>query len=207
MELSLTKRQQEIFEFIKQLLGRARLSADGARHRQGDRADVVVHGPRPPRRTSRSSASSGAIPRSRARSRSWSTRPRTCVAPRGLPLVGQVAAGAPILAEENVEDYVELPADRGWRRRRVHPAREGRLDAGRRHPRRGSRGRAASRRPRRNGEIVVALVGEEATVGGATSRRRTTSASSRRTTPTSRSARATRRCWVASWASVAGCVT
>jgi repressor LexA len=27
----------------------------------------------------------------------------------GLPLVGQVAAGAPILAEENIEEYVELP--------------------------------------------------------------------------------------------------
>jgi repressor LexA len=27
----------------------------------------------------------------------------------GLPLVGQVAAGSPILAEENIEEYVELP--------------------------------------------------------------------------------------------------
>ena len=30
----------------------------------------------------------------------------------GLPLVGQVAAGSPILAEENIEEYVEVPADR-----------------------------------------------------------------------------------------------
>ncbi|MEE4298973.1 MAG: transcriptional repressor LexA [Pseudomonadales bacterium] len=30
--------------------------------------------------------------------------------PPGLPLVGQVAAGNPILAEENVEDHVEVPA-------------------------------------------------------------------------------------------------
>jgi repressor LexA len=29
--------------------------------------------------------------------------------PRGLPLVGQVAAGQPVLAEENIEDYVEVP--------------------------------------------------------------------------------------------------
>ena len=28
----------------------------------------------------------------------------------GLPLVGQVAAGEPILAEENIEEYVQLPA-------------------------------------------------------------------------------------------------
>ena len=27
----------------------------------------------------------------------------------GLPLVGQVAAGAPILAEENIEEYLEIP--------------------------------------------------------------------------------------------------
>jgi len=29
--------------------------------------------------------------------------------PEALPLVGQIAAGGPLLAEENVEDYVELP--------------------------------------------------------------------------------------------------
>jgi repressor LexA len=28
---------------------------------------------------------------------------------QGLPLVGEIAAGAPLLAEENVEDYVDLP--------------------------------------------------------------------------------------------------
>jgi repressor LexA len=27
----------------------------------------------------------------------------------GLPLVGQVAAGEPILAEENIEEYIEIP--------------------------------------------------------------------------------------------------
>jgi repressor LexA len=30
--------------------------------------------------------------------------------PRPLPLVGRVAAGQPILAEDNVEDYVDVPA-------------------------------------------------------------------------------------------------
>ncbi len=34
---------------------------------------------------------------------------RNAVAGPGLPLVGRVAAGRPILAEENVEDYVEVP--------------------------------------------------------------------------------------------------
>ena len=31
--------------------------------------------------------------------------------PKGLPLIGQVAAGDPILAEQNIEDYVEMPSN------------------------------------------------------------------------------------------------
>jgi repressor LexA len=34
---------------------------------------------------------------------------RTILPGGGLPLVGQVAAGEPILAEENIEDYIEIP--------------------------------------------------------------------------------------------------
>src|SRR4029450_1032785 len=34
---------------------------------------------------------------------------RKAMAPDGLPLVGQVAAGQPVLAEENIEDYVQVP--------------------------------------------------------------------------------------------------
>jgi repressor LexA len=36
-------------------------------------------------------------------------RAKKAVRPSGLPLVGQVAAGSPILAEENIEDYLEVP--------------------------------------------------------------------------------------------------
>jgi repressor LexA len=35
---------------------------------------------------------------------------RKVLGPSGLPVVGHVAAGAPILAEEQIEEYVELPA-------------------------------------------------------------------------------------------------
>jgi repressor LexA len=31
--------------------------------------------------------------------------------PKGIPIVGQVAAGNPILAEENIDDYCEIPAN------------------------------------------------------------------------------------------------
>jgi repressor LexA len=34
---------------------------------------------------------------------------KKAMAPAGLPLVGQVAAGQPILAEENIEEYLEVP--------------------------------------------------------------------------------------------------
>jgi len=34
---------------------------------------------------------------------------KKAIRPLGLPLVGQVAAGQPILAEENIEDYLEVP--------------------------------------------------------------------------------------------------
>ena len=81
----------------------------------------------------------------------------------GLPLVGQVAAGQPILAEENIEDYVQVPAIAGGERGRVRPRRARRLDGRRRHPRRRLRRRAPAGHGA-DGEIVVALVGEEATV-------------------------------------------
>jgi len=34
---------------------------------------------------------------------------RAIVRPEGLPLVGAVAAGAPLLAEQNIEEYVQVP--------------------------------------------------------------------------------------------------
>ena len=36
-------------------------------------------------------------------------RAKRAVRPSGLPLVGTVAAGEPILAEENIEDYLQVP--------------------------------------------------------------------------------------------------
>ncbi len=82
--------------------------------------------------------------------------------PRPLPLVGRVAAGTPILAEQNIEDLVDVPA---FLRRddddfvlRVHGdsmSGAGIMDGDYLvvHP----QGEAA------NGEIVVALVDDEAT--------------------------------------------
>jgi repressor LexA len=88
---------------------------------------------------------------------------RSVVGQTGLPVIGQVAAGQPILAEENIEEYVEVPAlaggDQGEYVLRV----------------RGDSMKNAGILPEdyvvvrpqdtaADGEIVVALVGEEATV-------------------------------------------
>jgi len=87
---------------------------------------------------------------------------RSLVKP-GLPLVGQVAAGQPVLAEENIEDYVQTPAYAGGedgeyllRVRGESMQKIGILD-----------GDLVVVRPQEiaeDGQIVVALVGEEATV-------------------------------------------
>ena len=81
----------------------------------------------------------------------------------GLPLVGQVAAGQPVLAEENIEDYVQTPAfaggDDGEYLLRVRG--ESMKDIGI------LEGDLVVVRPQdtaNDGDIVVALVGEEATV-------------------------------------------
>jgi len=81
----------------------------------------------------------------------------------GLPLVGQVAAGEPILAEENIEEYIEVPdvigGEDGDYVLRVRG--ESMKDAGI------FEGDYVIVRPANeadDGEIVVALLGEEATV-------------------------------------------
>lgn len=85
------------------------------------------------------------------------------VRPAGLPLIGQVAAGQPILAEENVEEYVQVPELAGGadgefvlRVRGESMKNAGILD-----------GDFVVVRPQQtgsDGEIVVAMVEEEATV-------------------------------------------
>lgn len=83
--------------------------------------------------------------------------------PAGLPLVGAVAAGAPVLAEENIEEYLEIPnviggeeGDYVLRVRGESMKNAGILE-----------GDYVVVRPSdeaADGEIVVALIGEEATV-------------------------------------------
>jgi repressor LexA len=81
----------------------------------------------------------------------------------GLPLVGQVAAGQPVLAEENIEEYLDVPdviggedGDYVLRVRGESMKNAGILEGDYVVVRRAD--------DADDGEIVVALIGEEATV-------------------------------------------
>jgi repressor LexA len=88
---------------------------------------------------------------------------RSIVRPSGLPLIGQVAAGTPVLAEENIEEYMPVPqvagGDDGEYVLRVRG--DSMVDAGILE---GDYVVVSPQDDASDGEIVVALVGEEATV-------------------------------------------
>jgi repressor LexA len=81
----------------------------------------------------------------------------------GLPLVGHVAAGEPILAEENIEEYVQLPAALGGEQGDyiLQVKGDSMQDAGILE---GDYVVVSAADNADNGEIVVALIEDEATV-------------------------------------------
>ena len=89
-------------------------------------------------------------------------RARRAISP-GTPLVGQVAAGEPVLAEEHIEDYLEVPeligGESGDYILRVKG--DSMKDAG---ILAGDYVVVRPAKEARNGEIVVALIEDEATV-------------------------------------------
>jgi repressor LexA len=161
----LTKRQQEIFDFIKKYsakygypptvrdigkaVGLASSSTVHAHLANLEKVGLLRRDPTKPRAIELLDRAVGAV--------------KDAVTTGGLPLVGHVAAGSPILAEENIEDYVSVPDIAGGedgeyllriRGDSMHNA--GILE-----------GDFVVVRPQDtagDGEIVVALVGEEATV-------------------------------------------
>ena len=162
--MDLTKRQQEIIDFIKRYaedhgypptvrdigraVGLASSSTVHAHLANLERLGLLRRDPTKPRAMELLDRA-GAL--------------ATGVIGSGLPLLGQVAAGTPILAQENVEEYIETPAacggDRGEYLLRVRG--ESMKDAGILD------GDLVVVRPQqtaRDGEIVVALIDDEATV-------------------------------------------
>ena len=162
VELNLTKRQQEIFDFIKRYAGEhgypptvrdigkaIGLTSSSTVHAHLANLEKV-----------------GLVRRDPSKPRALEVlvdKAKEAVAPTGLPVVGNVAAGQPVLAEENIEEYVPVPGIAGGEQGEfvLRVRGDSMRDAGifaddhvvvRRQETAG------------DGEIVVALVGEEATV-------------------------------------------
>ncbi len=162
--MDLTKRQQEIFDFIKKYsasygypptvrdigkaVGLASSSTVHAHLANLERIGLLRRDPTKPRAIELLDRAAAGV--------------RGFVRP-GLPLVGQVAAGQPVLAEENIEDYVQTPTFAGGddgeyllRVRGESMKNIGILE-----------GDLVVVRPQEtanDGDVVVALVGDEATV-------------------------------------------
>lgn len=163
--VDLTKRQQEIFEYIKRYsarhgypptvrdigkaVGLASSSTVHAHLANLEKVGLLRRDPTKPRAIELLDRAVSGV--------------RDMVKPAGLPLLGQVAAGQPVLAEENIEDYVQTPdvagGDRGEYLLKVRG--ESMKNAGILE---GDLVVVAPQDTARDGEIVVALVGEEATV-------------------------------------------
>jgi len=167
--MDLTKRQQEIFDFIKRYsakygypptvrdigkaVGLASSSTVHAHLANLEKLGLLRRDPSKPRAIEMLDRAVGQAVEN----------VRSLVRPNGLPLVGHVAAGAPILAEENIEEYVEVPPLAGGEEGEyvLRIRGESMKDAGILD------GDYVVVRPQdaaTDGEIVVALVGEEGTV-------------------------------------------
>jgi repressor LexA len=162
VELNLTKRQQEIFDFVRsygsehgypptvrdigKAIGLTSSSTVHAHLANLEKLGLLKRDPTKPRAIE-----------------VLVDKAKSAIAPAGLPLVGQVAAGQPVLAEENIEEYVPVPGiaggDEGEFVLRVKG--DSMVNAGI------FEGDYVIVRPQDtadDGEIVVALVGDEATV-------------------------------------------
>ena len=120
--VDLTKRQQEIFDFIKRYsakhgypptvrdigkaVGLASSSTVHAHLANLEKLGLLRRDPSKPRALELLDKASSAVGNA---VEDAVDNVRSLVRPAGLPLVGSVAAGQPILAEENIEEYVEVP--------------------------------------------------------------------------------------------------
>jgi len=162
VELKLTKRQQEIFDFIQRYASKygypPTVREIGKAVGLASSSTVHAH--------LANLQKSGLLKRNPAKPRAIEVmfdKAKKAIQPDGLPLVGQVAAGQPVLAEENIEDYVQVPpvagGDKGEYVLRV--AGESMREAG---ILAGDYVVVQRQDTAQDGDIVVALVGEEATV-------------------------------------------
>jgi repressor LexA len=163
MDLDLTKRQKEIFDFISRYAAKTGYPPTV---REIGKA-VGLHSSSTVHAHLANLEKIGLLRRDPSKPRAIEVligKAKPTILPNGgLPLVGHVAAGAPILAEENIEEYIEIPdvigGEDGDYILRIRG--ESMKDAGI------LEGDYVIVRPAEeapDGEIVVALIGEEATV-------------------------------------------
>jgi repressor LexA len=163
--MDLTKRQQEIFDFIRRYsakygypptvrdigkaVGLASSSTVHAHLANLEKIGLLRRDPSKPRAIELLDRAVESV--------------RGIVRGEGLPLVGSVAAGAPMLAEENVEEYVSVPeiAGGGDGEYLLRIRGDSMKDAGILE---GDFVVVHSQDTAQNGDVVVALLGEEATV-------------------------------------------
>jgi repressor LexA len=164
----LTKRQQEIYDFIRRYsakygypptvrdigkaVGLASSSTVHAHLANLEKAGLLRRDPSKPRAIELLDRAVGSAVESM----------RSVVRP-GLPVVGAVAAGQPVLAEENIEDYVQVPPVIGGDEAEfiLRVRGDSMRDAGIFE---GDHVVVRRQKSAKNGDIVVALVGEDATV-------------------------------------------
>ena len=162
VDLKLTKRQQEIFDYIKRYgaehgypptvrdIGKAiGLTSSSTVHAHLANLEKV-----------------GLLRRDPSKPRAIEVlvdKAKQVVTPDGLPMVGQVAAGQPVLAEENIEEYVTVPGIAGGDEGEfvLKVKGDSMKNAGILE---GDHVIVRRQDTAADGEIVVALVGEEATV-------------------------------------------
>ena len=167
--MDLTKRQQEIFDFIRKYsakygypptvrdigkaVGLASSSTVHAHLSNLEKVGLLRRDPSKPRAIELLERGVGSAVES----------VRGIVRSEGIPVLGTVAAGSPVLAEENIEDYISVPSvaggDEGEYVLRVRG--DSMKDAGILE---GDMVVVHSQETARDGDVVVALLGEEATV-------------------------------------------
>jgi repressor LexA len=109
LKRDLSKRQQEIFDFISRYLAKHGYppTVREIGKAVGLHSSSTVHAHLAKLETL------GVLRRDPTKPRALEVlidRAKRVVRPTGLPLLGSVAAGEPILAEENVEEYLEVPS-------------------------------------------------------------------------------------------------
>ena len=170
----LSKRQSEIYDFvlnyvdehgypptvreIGEAVGLASPSTVHAHLANLERAGYLRRDPTKPRAlevTGRGRAPAGAAGRAE---------------PRTLPLVGEIAAGGPLLAEENIEDYLTVPEplSRGGEEFLLRVKGESMVDAGILP---GDYVVVHRQSTAQNGDVVVALAGDDEAADEATVKR------------------------------------